>query len=379
MMAQRSLFRPDQLDSNGSYNFAQLVIDGYSGGDLDDGYLMGLVLTDGYTGGSETLRIDAHDGAINQVGTGQVTFNGNVHAAQSVIIDGDLTVQGTTTTIDTEQMIVTDPIPVVNASGSEAQSDWTGFSARDVDGYNRIGWMFDGYWAISSSAVDVSQPDASPDRALAFLGDGYTNGDLSSTTDSDSGADKIGVTAISGVNGDSVQSVLEALDSAIDINASNIATNASNIATNASNIATNASNIATNASNIATNTANIAALEEGTTYNQWTLNTDATTADEDACFVMSGGDGASLIDGYFCLITDSVSGDRFQLQLYEGGNKQTTDLHLGELNGVTSADATLTFNAGNGVDGRIDWICCSLFDKWQDIKGQVNLLRGIRL
>ena len=219
MMAQRSLFRPDQLDSNGSYNFAQLVIDGYSGGDLDDGYLMGLVLTDGYTGGSETLRIDAHDGAINQIGTGQVTFNGNVHAAQSVIIDGDLTVQGTTTTIDTEQMIVTDPITVVNASGSEAQSDWTGFSARDVDGYNRIGWMFDGYWAISSSAVDVSQPDASPDRALAFLGDGYTNGDLSSTTDSDSGADKIGVTAISGVNGDSVQSVLEALDSAIDINA----------------------------------------------------------------------------------------------------------------------------------------------------------------
>jgi len=353
-MAQRSLLRPDQLDSNGSYNFAQLVIDGYSGGDLQDGYLMGLVLTDGYEGGSETVRIDAHDGAINQVGTGQVTFNGNVQANQNVTIEGDLTVRGTTTSIETDQMVVTDPITVINATGTEALDDWTGFTARDTDGYNRIGWVFeeggvDGYWAVSS--VYNADPDAVPNHALAFLGDGYTNGDLSSTDDGDSGADKIGITAIDGINADNVQIALEALDDNIDINAGNIATNASNIATNASNIATNASNIATNASNIAQNAADIDALEQGTTYNQWTLNTDATAgSDEDACFIMSGGDGANLVDGYFCVITDSVGGDRFQMQLYEGGAKQSTDLHLGTASETASADATLTFNAGNGVD-----------------------------
>lgn len=312
MMAQRSLLRPDQLDTNGSYQFAQLIIDGYSGGELQDGYLMGLVLKDGYVGGSETLRINAHNGAINQIGSGQVTFNGNVLAVENVIIGGDLTVQGTTTTIDTEQMIVTDPITVINAYGSELLSDWTGFTARDVDGYNRIGWVFDGYWAISSA---FAGPETVPDRALAFLGDGYTNGNLSSTVNGDSGADKIGVTVIPGINGNNVQVVLEALDVAID--------------------------------NIEIEMGD---LEQGTTYNQWTINTDATTANEDACLVLSGGDGTSIIDGYLCLVTDSVGGDRFQMQLYGGGNKQTTDLHLGTENAVTSADAILTFNAGNGAD-----------------------------
>jgi hypothetical protein len=377
MMVQRSLIRPDQLDSNGAYNFAQLVVDGYSGGFLQDGYLMGLVLRDGYEGGGDdTIRMDANTGAINQAGTGQVTFNGNVDAknslevtgnlsvSQNTTIEGDLTVNGTTTTIDTEQMVVTDPITVINASGSEIASDWTGFTTRDTDGYNRIGWMFDGYWAISDGYSDVSQPEAVPTRALAFIGAGDSNGDLSSTTDSDSGADKIGVTTIAGVTGNTVQAVLESLDSAIDTNASNIATNASNIATNASNIATNASNIATNASNIATNTSNIATntadileLQGGTDENTWHLNQDADAGtDEDACFLMSAGDGTALIDGYLCVITDAANGDRFRFRMYQDGSLIDTDLHLGARAATDDVDAYLTLNAGDGgtaYQGRI--------------------------
>jgi hypothetical protein len=312
MMAQRSLLRPDQLDSNGAYNFAQLTLDGYSGGDLQDGYLMALVLTDGYVGGSETIRMDAHTGAINQVGTGQVTFNGNVQANQDITIEGDLTVKGTTTSIETDQMVVTDPITVLNASGSEAGDDWTGFSARDEDGYNRIGWVFeeggvDGYWALST-VYNAADSDAVPDRAIAYIGEGDAYGDLSSTEDGDSGADKIGVTTISGVNGNDVQTVLE---------------------------------------NLAGGTSS----STGTDNLTWTINNDSSSGtDEDPCLIMKGGDGASLIDGYFCLITDSVGGDRFQFQIYDDGVRQDTDLHIGTSGMTESVDATLTFNAANGSD-----------------------------
>lgn len=348
MMAQRSLFRPDQLDSNGSYEFAQLVIDGYSGGDLQDGYLTGLVFQDRANGGATRLEIHSDDGEINQTGSGNVTLTGNVEMKANAIVQGDFTVNGTTTYINTEQMQVTDPITIVNVGGSEGTSDWSGLSVQDTDGYNRIGWNFDGYWGISSGFNADS--DLSPDRAIAFIGAGDSNGDLSSTTDGDSGADKIGVTTIAGVTGNDVQTVLESLDGAIDQNASDISTNAGNIATNAGNISTNAGNISQNASDIAQNAADIAALEEGTPNLQWTINNDATTSDEDPCLIMSGGDGSSIIDGYLCVITDSVGGDRFQFQLYEGGSAQATDLHLGTASAVTSGDATLTFNAGNGVD-----------------------------
>ena len=311
MMAQRSLLRPDQLDSNGAYSFAQLTIDGYSGGDLQDGYLMGLILTDGYTGGDETVRIDAHDGAINQIGTGQVTFNGDVQANQDITIEGDLTVKGTTTSIETEQMVVTDPITVLNATGSEALNDWAGFSARDADGYNRTGWVFeeggvDGYWALST--VYDADPDAVPDRAIAYIGEGDAYGDLSSTENGNSGADKIGATTVPGVFGNDVQTILE---------------------------------------NLAGGTSS----STGTDNISWTINDDGdASTDEDPCLIMRGGDGTSLLDGYLCLITDAVGGDRFQFQIFDDGVRQETDVHIGTAGMTEAADATLTFNGGNGSD-----------------------------
>jgi cytoskeletal protein CcmA (bactofilin family) len=203
-----------------------LVIDGYSGGDLQDGYLTGLVLEDRANGGTTTLEIHADDGEINQVGTGDVTFNGNVTANQNVTVEGDLTVKGTTTSIETDQMVVTDPITVVNASGTEFLSDWSAFSVRDVDGYNRFGWVFDdsltafddGYWAISvNGEANASNPDAVPTRAVAYLGAGDSYGDLSSTAAGDSGAGKIGISVINGLVATDVQAALEEI-SPYDVN-----------------------------------------------------------------------------------------------------------------------------------------------------------------
>jgi hypothetical protein len=309
MMAQRSILRADQLDSNDTFNFAKLVIDGYSGGDLQDGYLMGLVLQDGYLDGNETIRMDAHDGAINQTGTGQVTFSGNVLAKQTVIIDGDLTVQGTTTTIDTEQMIVTDPITVINAGGSEAESDWTGFTARDTDGYNRTGWVFtggaeDGYWGLSTDFSPVSQPDAVPDRAIAYVGAGDAYGDLSSTADGDSGADKIAITPITGLVAGTVQDALEELQDE---------------------------------------------GHSGTNDNSFTINEDASAVvDEDVCLVYKGGDGTSLMEGYLCLITDSVGGTRFEFKVFDDGAQYDRVVHVGPDSDTSDVDACVVLNAGDG-------------------------------
>jgi len=330
MMAQRSVLRPDQLDRNGSYNFARVVIDGYSGGYLNDGYLMGLVLTDGYLGGAETIRMDAHDGAIHQIGTGQVSFAGNVDAENgldvtgnldvtvnayihgSTVIDGDLTVLGTETIINTQQLYVEDPIVVINDQASES-GDWSGLSARDGDGYNRIGFVFDGggvgaldgYWALSVMADAI--PEADPTRAIAYLGAGDAYGDLSSTLSGNSGASKIGVTPAGGIVSTDVQAALEELES------------------------------------------EIIGATSGTTNISYTINTDATAgSDENPCLIAKGGDGTALIEGYMCLITDSVVGDRWQLQIYQGGVRQTTDLHLGPSGLTEDIDAILTFNAGTG-------------------------------
>lgn len=306
----RSLIRAAQMEEHDSFSFAQLIIDGYSGGDVQDGYLTGIILET--PAGTDTLIFHADDGEIDQQGSGPVHFTGNVTADNNVVIQGDLTVNGTTTTIDTEQMIVTDPITVINASGSEASSDWTGFSARDTDGYNRFGWVFaggaeDGYWAISIDFTDVSQPDANPTRALAYVGEGDAYGDLSSTIDGDSGANKIAVTPIAGLLATDVQEALEEINAAV-----------------------------TGASD---NTTNI----------DFTINSDATAGvDEDPCLIMKGGDGTSLIEGYLCVITDSVNGDRFEFRLYEDAVDIDRDLHLGPRNDTSNVDSCVTFNSGNG-------------------------------
>jgi cytoskeletal protein CcmA (bactofilin family) len=313
-MAHRSVLRAYQLDSDDSFEFAQLTIDGYSGGELQDGYRTGLILQHASEG--NTLVLHADDGEINQIGTGQVTFNGNVdmndgldvlggnvYVVNDVTIDGDLTVNGTETILNVESLVVEDPVQILNADGTEALTDWTGISARDADGYNRIGWVFDGYWAISSAFVAEGQEDAVPDRAIAFMGAGVTDGDLSV----DAAASRIGVTEQNGVTGNNIQEALENL--AADIEDS-----------------------------------------QGTDNLTWTINQDASAGvDEDPCLIMSGGDGTSLMDGYLCLITD-VGGTRFEFKTYDDGTLTDSDVHINPSGGTSDIDATLTFNSGNGSD-----------------------------
>jgi hypothetical protein len=310
----RSRLRAAALDHNDSFSFANVTVDGYSGEELNEGYQTGIVLKYGPTGATK-LTLAAADGAITQDGTGLVTFNGNVHANNDVQILGNLTVMGTTTEIDTEQMFVTDPITTLNASGSELLSDWSGLSIRDTDGYNRIGWSFDGYWAISSGAV--AGMDANPNRAIAFLGTGVTNGDLSSTTLNNSGADHIGNTAVGNLVSTNVQDALEELQGDID--------------------------------NIYAGNWDL----KGTTSLTFMINRDATGAvDEDACLILKGGDGADIIDGYLCTITDSVNGDRMQFSMYQAGSRISPDVHIGLLGLTDDLDALLTFNAGDGANAR---------------------------
>jgi len=302
-MAHRSVLRADQLDSNDSWSFAQVTIDGYSGGDINDGYVTGLVLTNG-DGGATTLELHADNGEINQIGSGDVTFTGDVEMLSNAVVQGDFTVNGTTTYINTQETILTDPIFTINNDGTEALSDWTGITARDADGYNRIGWLFDGYWGLSTS-FDANS-DAVPDRAIAYIGAGDSYGDLSSTAAGNSGAGKIGVSPITGVVGDDVQEVLE---------------------------------------NIVAGNADL----EGTDNITWHVNQDATAGvDEDPCLIMSGGSGTRLVDGYLCTITDDTNGDRFRFRLYSDGSLEDTAVHLGGLGDTTDLDAYLIFNTGDG-------------------------------
>jgi hypothetical protein len=371
MVSHRSLIRPDQLDKNGSYEFARLVLDGYSGGEDPDGYLTALEFVDRQTTGLTTLTISSTDGAISQLGVGQVSFAGNVNATNgldvtvanltvggtnlsispsdgaidqqgvgqvsfagnvnatngldvtganltvandaivtgNVVITGDLTVNGTEVILHVEDLYVDDPIAVFNETGSELLSTFGGISVRDVDGYNRLGWSFDGYWGISTSANANS--DANLTNALAYVGTAFTNGDLSSTTGGASGADKIGVSNISGLAGNDVQTCLE---------------------------------------NLAGGSAEIT----GTTSLTFTINADATAGlNEDPCVILKGGDGTSLIEGYMCLITNTgTNDDYFQFRTYAAGAPAHAKVYVGEAGGTTDVDAYLVLNSGDGANAR---------------------------
>jgi hypothetical protein len=331
----RSLLRPDQLDSNGSYNFAQLIIDGYSGGYLEDGYLTGLIFQDRANGNTTKLEIHAATGQINQTGTGQVSFAGNVDATSGLdvsgadltvstnafitgntTIGGDLIVNGTTTTINTAQMIVTDPITILNASGNEITSKWTGFSARDTDGYNRLGWIFsgasggptDGYWGISVN-LGNSNSDLIPNRAIAYIGAGDGYADLSSKS-VNSGASKIGVH--SGIlDSTNVQDALEEVHN------------------------------------------HITSVTSGIAGASFTINNDANYSSfESACLVQKGGSGTALADSYLCLIPDDVNGDRFQLTMHRNGSLESPRFDVGALGGIGHLDAYFVLNGGDGSNSR---------------------------
>lgn len=317
----RSAFRAAALDENDSFQFAQLTIDGYSGGDLDEGFKTGLILTSGSSAGpgSDTIRLHADDGEINQIGVGQVTFSGNVLAKQDVTVQGDLTVQGSRVELNVTTLTIEDPVEIFNITGTETLTEWSGFSARDGDGYNRMGFVFnsaltDGYWALSVDP-SVTNADLVPNRAIAYLAAGDSYGDLSSTIDGNSGADKVAITTIAGLTATSVQAALEELNST-------------------------------------------GGAVTGTTNIDFTINQDATAGvDEDPCLILKGGDGTSLLEGYLCLITDSVAGDRFEFKMFEGGAHNTRDLHLGPLGDTSNVDACVTLNSGDGVSASSASIC----------------------
>jgi len=314
----RSRFRASALDPNDSFSFANVTVDGYSGEELNEGYQTGIVLKYGPTGATK-LTLAAADGAITQSGTGLVSFNGNVHANNDMLVLGNFTVMGTTTEIDTDQMFVTDPITTLNASGSELLSQWSGLSIRDADGYNRIGWSFDGYWALSTAAV--AGMDANPDRAIAFVGSTFTNGDLSViSSHAGSGAHKVGVFPTGNLISDNVQNALEELQGEIDALIPGSVTSA-----------------------------------EGTTSLNWTIHKyDAPFTQESPCLIEHGGNGlGSELDGYLCTITDPTQPYRMQFKMYKDAVLIDPSVHIGVYGGVEDLNSSLVFNAGTGAAAKI--------------------------
>lgn len=82
----RTRIRPEGLDEEGTFRVAQLVIDGYSGGTLEEGQLVGLLVKSGDVG-ANTLVIGANDGYVEQVSDGYVMFRGLTTIANDILIN----------------------------------------------------------------------------------------------------------------------------------------------------------------------------------------------------------------------------------------------------------------------------------------------------
>jgi len=314
----RSRLRADALDRNDSFSFANVTIDGYSGEELNDGYLAGIVLKNGPEG-PNTLTLFAADGGIQQDGTGPVSFSGNVEAKGDVLIRGSLAILGSSTEIETQKLLVSDPISVLNVGGSQLLSKWTGLSMQASDGYHQMGWDFDGYFGISVGAGTAGS-DAVPTRAVAFVGSNYTDGDLSAAgSHSAAGAHKIGVWPTGNLASSNVQDALQELQSDVD---------------------------ALSAGDIT--------VASGTTSPSWTIHkVDDPLTQVNACLIEHGGNGlGNEIDGYLCTITDPTQPYRMQMKLFEDGLLINSRLDIGELDAINNLTSSLFLNAGDGYNAK---------------------------
>jgi hypothetical protein len=139
------------------------------------------------------------------------------------VIDGDLTVQGTTTTVNTEDLFVEDRLMRLNVGTEPSFSGNTGIEMEvGSDGYVEFHWNdTDSCWEIS---IDRSvTPEAQTFRALPYLGPSPDHKDLGAEGDDDahndnSGADLIGTNVLNfdtfgpDMFDGTVQSALEAID-----------------------------------------------------------------------------------------------------------------------------------------------------------------------
>lgn len=115
-MMIRTRLRKDALDIEDSFCVAQLVIDGYSSGDVQLGQLAGLVMRSG-DGGAVSFVLGAIDGYLDQVMAGDVTLRGFTNIRNDVDIDQDLRVN----VLDDGQSVGWLSLTTVEAIGTSQQ------------------------------------------------------------------------------------------------------------------------------------------------------------------------------------------------------------------------------------------------------------------
>ena len=158
---------------------ALLTTNGVAGSTVD----LGLQTTDsptfaGVTGGAVTIGVTT-DNTINTT-SGNLTINsagGTTTVDDNVIISGDLTVNGTTTYINTTELLVEDKF-IVLASGSAAAGDGGIIIDRGSDGQGNIAFGFDSAtdrWGFQNGLTDTSNAiTIGTDGNSAFVGYVFT-------------------------------------------------------------------------------------------------------------------------------------------------------------------------------------------------------------
>jgi len=212
------------LDSNFTVDSANLTFEVTSSGDIINRLESpgsDFVVDQG--AGSEFLRAET---SVNELRLGDLSPEQiDVRVLSDMVIDGDLTVQGTTTTVNTEDLFVEDRLVRLNVGTEPSFSGTTGIEMEvGSDGYVEFHWDdTQGRWEIS---IDRNvTPEAQTFRPLPYLAEDAATLDLSDIGTGGpeihndySGADMIGTnyTNFETFGGDmfdnTVQSALEAID-----------------------------------------------------------------------------------------------------------------------------------------------------------------------
>ena len=143
----------------------------------------GITITDSVSGDINTPTIVLHPADGTNPGAVSIlaqNFAGNKTFDDDVTITGDLTVNGTTTTVNTQNLDVEDPNITINKNGNQATADLndSGFTVEMSDATDAI----IGYDSTLTSKFSVGEVGSTSEILTTSLSQSATNKDLSDNT-----------------------------------------------------------------------------------------------------------------------------------------------------------------------------------------------------